>query len=49
MDRYEYKELIDRVRGLIDRKDMEEAARQLDANNWQGAERQRADEGGGTV
>ena len=34
MDRYEYKELIDRVRGLIDRKDMEEAARQLDANNW---------------
>ena len=34
MDRYEYKELIDRVRGLIDRKDMEEVARQLDANNW---------------
>lgn len=34
MDRYEYKELIDRVRGLIDHREMEEAVRRLDGTNW---------------
>ena len=34
MDRYEYKEMIDRVRSLIEQKEMDEAARRLDETNW---------------